>query len=54
VSFRKLLDEERKKVTLFWVLGNIGIPGNKISDKSAKSALEDDLLATKRPTTRSD
>jgi ribonuclease HI len=54
VSFRKLLDDEREKVTLLWVPGHIGISGNKISDESPKSALEDDLLATKRPTTRSD
>jgi hypothetical protein len=27
-SLRKLLDEDREKVTLLWVAGHMGIPGN--------------------------
>jgi ribonuclease HI len=54
LSLRKLLDEEREKVTLLWVPGHMGIPGNEIAGEEAKAALEDDLLATKKPTTRSD
>jgi ribonuclease HI len=44
---RKLLDEEREKVTLLWVPGHMRIPGNEIADKEANATLEDDLLATK-------
>jgi ribonuclease HI len=44
---RKLLDEERGKVTLLWVPGHMRIPGNEIADKEATATLEDDLLATK-------
>jgi ribonuclease HI len=28
LSFLKLLNEEREKVTFFWVQGHMGIPGN--------------------------
>jgi ribonuclease HI len=48
LSLRKLLDKERKKVTLLWMLGHMGIPGNKIADEEAKTALEDYLLFTEK------
>jgi hypothetical protein len=46
LSFRKLLNEEREKVTLLWVPGYMGIPGNGIAEEEAKSTLEDVLLLT--------
>jgi ribonuclease HI len=46
LSLRKLLEEERVKVTLLWVPGHTGIPGNEIAHEEAKAALENDLLAT--------
>jgi ribonuclease HI len=48
LSLRKQLDEEREKVTLLWVPGHMGIPDNEIADEKAKSALQDDLLSTKK------
>jgi hypothetical protein len=30
LSLRKLLDEEREKVTILWVPGHMEIPGNEI------------------------
>jgi ribonuclease HI len=47
-SLRKLLEEERTKVTLLWVPGHMGIPGNEIADVEAKAALEDDFLASEK------
>jgi ribonuclease HI len=44
LSLRKLLNEEKEKVTLLWVPGHMGIPGNEIADGEAKMALEDVLL----------
>jgi hypothetical protein len=44
----KLLDEEREKVTLLWVPGHMGIPGNEIADEEAKAALQHDFLTTKK------
>jgi hypothetical protein len=45
MSLRKLLDEEREKVNLFWVPSHMGLPRNKIEDEEAKSALEDELFS---------
>jgi hypothetical protein len=45
---RKLLDEDREKITLLWVPGHVRIPGNEIADEEAKSAQEGDLLATEK------
>jgi hypothetical protein len=36
LSLRKLLDEEREKVTLHYVPGHMGIPGNVIARKKQK------------------
>jgi ribonuclease HI len=48
LSLRRLLDEEREKVTLLWVPGHMGIPGNEIADEEAKAALQHDFLTTKK------
>jgi hypothetical protein len=48
LSLRKLLDEETEKVTLLWVPGHMGIPGNGIADEEAKATLEDVLLSTEK------
>jgi hypothetical protein len=48
LSLRKLLDEEREKITLLWVPGRMGIPGNEIADEEAKATLKYDLLATEK------
>jgi hypothetical protein len=48
LSLRKLLDEEREKVTR--MPGYMGIPGNEIADEEAKAVLEDDFLATEKNT----
>jgi hypothetical protein len=37
LSLRKLLDEEREKVTLLWVPGHMGIPGNETSVHEPRS-----------------
>jgi ribonuclease HI len=29
-------NEEKEKITLFWVPGHMGIPGNKTADEEAK------------------
>jgi ribonuclease HI len=33
LALRKLLDEQIEKVTLLWMPGQMGIPGNEIADK---------------------
>jgi hypothetical protein len=48
LSLKKQLDEEREKVILLWVPGHMAIPRNEIADEEAKTALEDDLLATEK------
>jgi ribonuclease HI len=46
LSLRRLLDEGSEKVTLLWVPSHMEIPGNEITEEEAKSAMENDLLAT--------
>jgi ribonuclease HI len=48
LSLRKLLDEEREKVSFPWVPGHMRIPVNEIVDKEAKAALAGDILSTKK------
>jgi ribonuclease HI len=53
LSLRKLLDEERAKITFLWVTGHMRIPGNEIADEEAKATLKNDLHR-KIPNVRSD
>jgi ribonuclease HI len=50
LSLRKLLDEEREKVTFLWVPGYMGLPGNEIANEEAKAALENDPLVKGKST----
>jgi ribonuclease HI len=37
------MDHLKKQITLLWVPGHMGIPGNEQADEEAKAALDDDL-----------
>jgi hypothetical protein len=38
-----MMDQNRKQITLLWVLGHVGIPGNKQAYEEAKAALDYDI-----------
>jgi hypothetical protein len=43
MKLREMMDRLRKQITLLWVTGHIGKPGNEQADKEAKAVLDDDL-----------
>jgi hypothetical protein len=43
-KFRELMDERKGNVTLCWVPGHAGIPGNEVADEEAKRALDESIL----------
>jgi hypothetical protein len=54
LSLTKLLEEEREKVTLLWVSGHMGIPGNYRRRRSKSCPGRRPLSHRKIPTTKSD
>jgi hypothetical protein len=38
-----MMDRNKKQITLLWIPGHMGIPGNKQADEEAKAALDDDI-----------
>jgi hypothetical protein len=45
---RKMLDHERRRIILLWVLSHKEIPGNIKADQAAKEALDEDISTTER------
>jgi ribonuclease HI len=43
LTIRKMLDHEGPRITLIWVLGHVGIPGNGKADQAAKDVLDWDI-----------
>jgi ribonuclease HI len=43
IKLREMIDRNKKQITLVWVPGHIGIPGNEQADDEAKAALDDDI-----------
>jgi ribonuclease HI len=43
ITLREMMDRHRKQITLLWVPGHMGIPGNEQADEEAKAALDDDI-----------
>jgi ribonuclease HI len=48
IKLRKMMDRNRKQITLLWVPGHMGIPGNELADEEAKAALDDDITTKRR------
>jgi ribonuclease HI len=42
-KLRDTMDRFKKQITLLWVPGHMGIPGNKQADEEAKAALDDNI-----------
>jgi hypothetical protein len=47
-TIRKMLDHERRRITLLWVLSHKGIPGNEKADQAKKETLVEDMSTTER------
>jgi hypothetical protein len=40
IKLRGMMDRNKKQITLLWVPGHMGIPGNEQADEEAKAALD--------------
>jgi ribonuclease HI len=47
-TIRKMLDQEKPRITLLWVFSHKKIPGNDKADQAAKEALDENIPTTKR------
>jgi hypothetical protein len=47
IKLREMIDRNKKQITLVWVPGHMGIPGNEQADDEAKAALDDDIQQNK-------
>jgi ribonuclease HI len=43
IKLREMMDRNENQITLLWVPGHMGIPGNEQADEEAKAALDDDV-----------
>jgi hypothetical protein len=43
IKLREMMDRNKKQITILWVPGHMGIPGNEQADEEAKAALDDDI-----------